>query len=187
MKILASPDLFYKQDNWLVRAYYKIRSFFRFTFNRDHVSLLKEAWISRPWDHSYLYQLEYEKIKEMLHYQEKMDAFVDVEYVIRDMKICLSLLEIMMGKRSLFHYDGSFMFVDSEDKDENGEPLVEVKPTPDFKYYCDVKVNLRNMKRFVSHEKLYDFYTAKPDELYVQKAKKLYHKIRYERDEMWWE
>lgn len=187
MEIFAAPDLFKKRENWFISTYYRIRSFFRFTFNRDHVSLLKEAWLSRPWDHSYLYQLEYEKIKEMLHYQEKTNGFVDVEYVIRDMKICLSLLEIMMGKRDLFHFDGTFVFVDSEKKDENGEPLKVLKPTPDFKYHCDVNVNLRNMKRFIEQEKLYDFYTYRPDELYVQKAKKLYHKIRYERDEMWWE
>lgn len=187
MKIVFNPKTLFKRDNFIKRAYYRTRSFFKYSFSKPHRDLMVEAWTSRPWDHSYLYQLEYEKIKEMVQYHEAHKSFVDVEYVIRDMKLCLSLLEIMLERRSLFHFDGNLIFVDTEEKDEDGNPLKELKGSPDFKYRCDVKVNLRNMKRFVSNEKAYESYNKMPHELYELKAKRLYHKIRYERDGTWWD
>lgn len=187
MKIVFNPKTFFNRDNFIKRAYYRTRSFFKYSFSKPHRKLLAEVWTSRPWDYSYLYQLEYEKIKEMVQYHEAHKSFVDVEYVIRDMKICLSLLEIMLERRSLFHFDGMLVPVDTGEKDEDGNPLKELKETSDFKYHCDVNVNLRNMKRFVSDENAYKFYTNMPHELYELKAKRLYHKIRYERDGGWWD
>lgn len=167
----------------------KVRSWFRYTFNKDHRRLVREAFNSRPWDHSFLFSLERAKIEEMANYLEKAGRFVGVEYVVRDMRICLSLLDIMLGERQLFHYDGQLMFkeVDEAEEKELGEKAVEIIESPDFKYNCDVKVNLRNMKRFVDNEKLFEFYQRLPHELYELKAEHLYHKIRATREMRWWD
>ena len=115
----------------------------------------------------------------MRKYHIKSNRFVGVEYVIRDMKICENLIDIFNGKKKLFHYDGNITFNELEDGN------YEVCHTPDFKYNCDVKVNTKNWKRFVCDDKLKKFYTENPHELYMLKAKYLYHKIRYERDYAW--
>jgi len=190
MKIFANPTTLFKKEPWFKTAYYNVRSWIKFTFNKDHLALMKEAYTSRPYDHYFLTQLEYQKIKEMVNYQDRVRRHVDVEYEIRDMRICLSLLEIILEKRELFHYTGDLVFVpipEEERKEDYKEGDMKLVPTPDFKYHCDVNVNLKNMKRFVHKEKLYEFYTSHPDEFYRLKAKALYHKIRFEHEEEWWD
>ena len=55
---------------------------------------------------------------------------------------------------------------------------------------CDVKVNTRNADRFLPQglsEKAKQYWLDHPDEIYKLKARYLYHKIRLERDETWWD
>lgn len=187
MKVFANPLKLFKRTPFL----WGVRSWFKYTFNKDHLAVMKEAYKGRPYDYGFLYQLEKTKIKEMSDYLEKADRFVGVEFVVRDMRICLSLLEIMLGERSTFHYTGDLVFKEiPEEEKKEGEFLEGDKmlvPTPGFKYYCDVHVNLKNMKRFVSSEKLCDFYTIHPHEFYELKARALYHKIRFDHEEEWWD
>lgn len=191
MKIYANPTTLFRKENWFVSAYYGVRSWIKYTFNRDHLALMKEAYKTRPYDYSFLFRMEYDKIKEMANYLEKADRFIGAEYVVRDMRICLSLLEIILGERNTFHFTGTLCFKDIPEEERNegglGKDEKVIEPTPDFKYHCDVHVNLKNMKRFVLDEKHYDFYTKNPHELYELKAKALYHKIRYEHDMEWWD
>lgn len=190
MKVLANPKTLFKRGSWIKRAYYRVRSWFRYTFNKEHLMLVKEAINGRPWDQSFLFDLEYKKIKEMMEYHKKVRRFNGVENVIRDMGVCLSLIEIFTGKRQLFHYTGKLMFVPADEKYNEGtneEGLMEIKESPDFKYHCDVKVNLKNISRFVSNEKIQKWYIKSPHELYELKARYLYHKIRYYREEEWWD
>ena len=131
-------------------------------FNKDFNKLHKALMKSYPWDWAFLYDLEKAKIEEMCKYHEKHQRFEGWEYVVRDMKLCMKLIDIFTGKISLFHYDG------------------------DFKYNCDVYVNTKNIDRFCENENQKKYFLEYPDNLYAKKAKNLYHKIRMERDEMWW-
>lgn len=190
MKVFANPKTLFERDSWIKRAYYTVRSWFRYTFDKEHMALVKEALNGRPWDQSFLFGLEYKKIKEMMEYHKRARKFEGVEEVIRDMGICLSLIEIFTGERDLFHYTGKLVFVPADEKynESTGEEgLMEIKESPDFKYHCDVKVNLKNVSRFVPDEKMQEFYIKSPHELYVLKARYLYHKIRYEKEEYWWD
>lgn len=54
-------------------------------------------------------------------------------------------------------------------------------------YHCDVKVNLRNAKRFAHNDTQYSLVQQTPHELYEMKAKHLYHKIREYFEEEWWD
>lgn len=184
MKVNAAPSFFESlkrigsfKDKWLTfKGWIKYH-----LFNKNFYALLKEVYKTYPWDSCFLYDLEKAKIEEMRKYHIKSDRFVGVEYVIRDMKICENLIDIFTGKRDLGHYDGELTYTKLEDGN------YEIGHTPDFKYVCNVKVNTKNLKRFVKDPKIEKFYTEHPDELYMLKAKHLYHKIRYENDSAWWD
>ena len=144
---------------------------------------MKEAYRGRPWDFGYLWDLEYAKIKEMADYLEKSNRFVGVEYVVRDMRICLSLIEIFSDKRDLFHFDGKLL----NDENHNGGVTVKAVGIPDFEYKCHVNVNLKNISRFVDDKDAQKWYINYPHEFYELKARYLYHKIRREREMKWWD
>lgn len=181
MEVLANL----KTNNWLVKAYRSIRSWFKFTFSKNHIRLMKEAYKGRPWDFSYLWDLEYAKIKEMADYIEKSNSFVGVEYVVRDMRICLSLIEIFSDKRDLFHFD--FKPLEKNDENYDGGVTVKAVGIPDSEYKCHVNVNLKNINRFVDDKDAQKWYIEYPHELYELKARYLYHKIRREREMGWWD
>ena len=119
----------------------------------------------------------------MLNYHEKNKRFEGWEIVVRDMRICISLIDIFTERRNLFHYDydGDIVFKPIGDDD------YELTNTPDFEYHCDVKVNLKNLSRFVDNKNMFKFYEKSPHEFYILKAKTLYHKIRLEHDGEWWD
>lgn len=150
-------------------------------FNKNFYALLKVVYKTYPWDEGFLYDLEKAKIQEMRKYHERAQRFVGVEQVIRDMKICENLIDIFMEKADLFHYAGDIIFERNEDGNYTA------KRTDDFKYICDVNVNLKNIDRFVDNEHLKQYYRDHPHEFYELKAKALYHKIRYEKDGHWWD
>ena len=150
-------------------------------FNKDFKELHKVVMKTYPWDFGFLYDLERAKIEEMCKYHQKKQRFVGREFVVRDMKLCMKLIDIFSGKVDLFHYDGDIVFLPIE----NGN--YEMGATPDFKYNCDVYVNMRNANRFCETEYEKKWLIEHPHELYMKKAKCLYHKIRVEKDETWWD
>ena len=161
-----------------------ICSWFHYHFKKDFFKLLGVVLKSYPWDYSFLYYMEKAKIEEMRKYHERNRLFVGVEHVIRDMKICENLIDIFTDKRPLFHFNGDVNIV----KSENGNYKFE--ESPNFGYVCDVKVNTRNADRFLPQglsEKAKQYWLDHPDEIYKLKARYLYHKIRLERDETWWD
>lgn len=182
MEIEFNPATLFHEDPWYVKAYYSVRYFFRHTLGKHHMDVVKTAFKGDPWDWVYLLELEYAKIKEMREWHKKHDRYVGTEYNVRDMGICLSLIDILLGKRSISHVEGKLL---SEPTGE-GE-MRRIVPSPDFKFVMDVHVNTRNIDRFVKYEKNKDFYLNNLDELYKLKARHLYHNIRADREEGWWE
>lgn len=150
-------------------------------FNKNFKELHKVVMKTYPWDESYLYELEKAKINEMCKYHEKQKRFVGWENAVRNMKICMKLIDIYLGKVDLFHYDGNLTYTKLDDGN------YEMGTTPDFKYNCDVYVNTRNVDRFCKNECEKKWMIEHPHELYQQKAKYLYHKIRLECDGAWWD
>lgn len=182
MEVEFNPKTLFKKDPWIVNAFYKVRYFFKYKIGKPHINVVRKAFTGEPWDYSYLYEIERAKLEEMAKWHAEKKRFVGVEQVVRDIKICLSLLDIMMGKRDLFHFEGKLLSVPTEKKDVH-----RIVESPDFKYICDVKVNTKNIDRFVKNEKEKEIYLKHLDELYVLKARHLYHKIRCERDQTWWD
>ena len=188
MKVVANKSFFdsLKRIGSFGSKVHEFRSWCRYhLFNKDFHKLHKTVMKSYPWDFSYLYELERAKIEEMCKYHEKHQRFQNWEYVVRDMKICMKLLDIITGKVDLFHFDGDLIFKPIEGTDD-----CELSHTDDFKYVCHVNVNTRNIDRFIPGGKncpYREYWKEKPHELYVEKARALYHKIRLEKDNEWWD
>ena len=184
MRIVASSNFFesIKKLGSLKNKCNAIRMWFKYhIFSKGFYKLLKTLLKGYPYDKQYLYELEREKIKEMIAYHERVKRYEGVEYDIRDMKICVKLIDIFLDELNLYHYDGCLKFCKIEGCDDyemNGE---------DLKYSCDVKVNLKNIDRFVDNKFTKKWCEKYPHELYMKKAKHLYHKIRLEKDESWWD
>ena len=152
----------------------------RYHFSRDFFRFLKTVLKSYPWDVHYLYDLEKAKIEEMSRYHEKNHRKDGYRYTIRDMRICMSLIEIFSEQRELFHFNGQPKYVPIE-----GTDCVEID-SGNLEYQCDVNVNTRNIDRFIG-ENQREWCLRHPHELYMVKARKLYYKIREERDPEWWD
>lgn len=184
MKVQAAPSFFesLKKIDSLEDKYYRVRGWIKYHFTKDFWKIIITAFKGYPWQENFLYELEKAKINEMMNYQKKSNRFVNVEYVIRDMQICINLIDIFNGDDTrYFHYDGGLQFVPIKDSDN-----IEVK-TDKLVYHCDIKVNTKNVDKFVNDDKIKKYFIEHPHELYILKAKKLYHKIRYEHDAEWWD
>ena len=145
-------------------------------FSRHFWKKIKILCQTRPYDFWGLYKIEQATIRELWETIKDDDIYVGVEYDVRDMKICERLLDIMMDdKVSLFHFNRL------NDFECRSDGVVVFNP----QYICDVKVNTKNVKRFAKNKVLEEYYVKYPHELYIEKARRLYHKIRYERDTAW--
>ena len=183
MKVEAVPEFFKDLKNLgsLKNKYYEVRAWFRYHFKKDFLHVLKVVLKSYPWDYAYLYEIEQAKILEMMNYHKKHQRFVGWEQVVRDMQICYNLIDIFTEKKDLFHYTGNLKFVPVENSDS-----VEIKDD-NLVYHCLVNVNTNNVDRFITHPEEKKWLLRHPHELYIKKAKYLYHKIRLENDGKWWD
>lgn len=185
MNVEAAPSFFKSLKNIgsIKDKYYQIRSWFRYHFKKDFRHLLMVVLKSYPWDEMFLYYIEQAKIQEMMNYHKKYQRFVGWEQVVRDMQICYNLIDIFTEKKELFNYTGNLKFVPVENSDN-----VEIKDD-NLTYHCLVNVNTKNADRFLSNipDDAKKYYIEHPHELYIVKAKYLYHKIRLERDGKWWD
>lgn len=184
MEVIATNSFFndLKKIGSIGEKWRSLKSWVHYHTKKDFWKIVKEVFSGYPWDETYLLRLERAKINEMLHYHERNKRFEGVEFVIRDMKLCLHFLDIMISDgNKLYTYHGSIVPVKLPDGNYKFEE------TPDFRYTCFVKVNINNIKRFVDNEKAWKWYIDHPHELYVVKAAYLYHKIRHERENYWWD
>lgn len=131
-------------------------------------------------DFGYLYELEYSKLEEMLHYFEKYGLSTDNDNIIRQIKLAMKLLNIIREEDcNLFDFVYKPKPYNSEEK--------KVKLLEDMEYVCNVNVNLKNAKRFAIDDKHVEVFNRWPHELYLTKARYLYHKLRYNFEQYWWD
>lgn len=144
----------------------------------------KRIW-GKPWDWGYLISLERAKLREMADYFEKEDRFVGVEKVVRDIRICLKLIDIICEKdepyRAWLHtsYGNCDLYADH-------------KKIIRFPRH----INIRNRARFLYNDFLEDnsrdenYQSTMEWDLKIEyrkiKALYLYHKIRTMFIFNWW-
>lgn len=133
--------------------------------NKNKYKVVDEALNGHWFDYGYLYNIELAKLIEMRDAFKEKGISADNEKYVRQMDLAIKLLKIMNEEYNYFHFDCT----------SGG-------------YVCDVKVNLKNAKRFVKDEKVMDYYTERyPHELYLLKAQYLYHKLRFYFEQYWWD
>lgn len=189
MNVQVAPS-FFKSLKRIGSPWEKVREaiyWIRMHTKKRFLRVLKATLKSYPYDSSFLLEIEQAKLNEIADYIETDDRFVGCEYVVRDIRLCVKLIEILKHETVYFHFNGDIRFVPSGKVDEDGNEIMELKPTPDFKYVCDVNVNKRNINRFVRNQKEKEAFENQPHELYLRKARCLYHKIRSEREQEWWD
>lgn len=137
---------------------------------RAHRALVREAVSFEPWDWVYILYLEKRALERMVEEFEKHGCHEGAWIDIRDMKWCISLIDIITMKTSLVEYDESaaqrWMFT---------------------RY-----VNIRNMRRFASEDfcRIEENPDMRPfflEDCYCRKAWALYCKIRQDRMQNWWD
>ena len=142
--------------------YYSVRSWLKYNlFNKNWHKIGKSVNQARPWDYWYWQETLYHYLEYQAAYFEKHQCFVGCERVIKDIRLCKSLLEIVMENRDISDFSGDI---------------------PKMKIY----VNTRNAKRFIPYK---DADMTKPMwqvELYERKANKLLYRILEEKSRNWW-
>lgn len=189
MNVQAAPS-FFKSLKRIGSPWEKFREaiyWIRMHTKKRFLRVLKATLKSYPYDSSFLLEIEQAKLNEIADYIEENDRFVGCEYVVRDIRLCVRLIEILKHETDYFHFNGDIRFVPSGKVDEGGNEIMELKPTSDFEYVCDVKVNMKNIDRFARNQAEKEMFKRQPHELYLRKARCLYHKIRSEREENWWD
>ena len=130
------------------------------------------------------------KLRQMEEYFKEMDTFVGIEYVRRDLRICLRLLDIVMEKEDLDIKWSPLKFVMF--KDGNGRKMYKLEGAFEIISYKKLYVNTRNAARFIE----FDFTNPNVNEsseishkesLRVHKAWYLYNLIRTYRMFAWWD
>ena len=142
--------------------YYTVRSWFKYNFfNKNWHKIRKSVNHARPWDYGYWQETLYHYLEYQADYFEKSQHFVGWERVVKELRLCKSLLEIMMEKRSISDYSG----------------------TPKMNVY----VNTRNAGRFIQREDADYSKCMWKEELYIRKATRLFYKILEEKSRNWWD
>ena len=143
--------------------YYTVRSYFKYNlFNKNWHKIRKSVNRARPWDYGYWQETLYHYLEYQADYFEKSQHFVGWERAVKEIRLCKSLLEIVMEKRDLSDFTGD---------------------NPKMKVY----VNTRNAKRFIPYEGIDMTKTIWQVELYERKANRLLYRILEEKSRNWWD
>lgn len=142
--------------------YFTIRSWFKHNlFNKNWRKIRKSVNQARPWDYGYWHDTLYHYFEYQAVYFETFQHFVGWERAVKELRLCRSLLEIMMEKRDLANYSG----------------------IPKMNVY----VNTRNASRFIQYKNADYSKCMWQEELYIRKATKLFYRILEERSRTWWD
>ena len=144
----------------------------------------------KDWDYSFMIEMEYMKLRQMEEYFKERDTFVGIEYVRRDLKICLRLLDIVLEKDDLNIELSPLNLVPY--KDGKGCKLYRADGSSRILSCRKLYVNTKNARRFVE----FDFTNPNLDNtlsiiykerLRIHKAWHLYNLIRTYRMFLWWD
>ena len=158
----------------------KFNKFFRNV--RNVIRWIPTLYKDREWDYSFMLEIEQKKLKNMIMWYEQNDYGHSVlgHRIVREMKLAVSLLDIILEKENFW----------SIDYPEGYEFVVNhtYKPLPETSFVIDKYINTKNYKRFFSW--LNDNAMKSPSwkiDLRIRKAWYLYHKLREQYMMSWWD
>lgn len=162
----------------LKHTYYSIKDWFRNCFNRQHFKTVWAAFLAKPWDYSFTYDVLKCRLVESLKYFKKTEIIPekDRDEIVRQIKLTLSLYDIMSGEKGA----GEFEFVTPAERLENPS----IKP---IKYVQTRYVNARNVDRFAVNKSHARMLKQLPSHLYEAKATKLFWRCMEQYSQNWWD
>ena len=153
---------------------------------RNIIRWIPTLFKDKEWDYSFMLEIEQKKLKNMIKWYEQHDYghSVSGHRTVREMKLAVSLLDIILEKDNWWHIDNAFY-------PEYYEFIVD-KPLPQTAFVIDKYVNTRNYKRFYPH---YNdegtigsvLGSVRIIDLRLQKAWILYNKLRERYMMHWWD
>ena len=169
--------MFYK----LKHAYYNTKDWFRNCCNIQHFKTAWKTLLARPWDYSETYEVLKYRLIETREYFKRTDIIVkeSADRIVKEIDLALSLYDIISGEKSAGHWEYEWKIDDVYDPDKGS--LYRLKYTPE-RY-----VNLRNADRFSSNEVIRKYYQKCPNELYEDKARKLFWRVMEQYSQNWWD
>ena len=181
--------------------YRSVHHWFYCNFNKYHWRLLKQAFLTHPWDGSFILELEEKQIDKQIHWFEHHQLMVDEEYndIMRSLRWAKHCIHVVNNETDYFHYDGDVKsipqkrngdgkLVDSDTSE--GAEMYRVDTTDLVYHYDGPYLNKRNASRFLNKQMINSDYFKKGNfdhEYYLQKAKYMYYKIRYKYTDYWWD
>lgn len=164
------------------RIWNRLISWWNLHFSHAKLVLVKTALDSAPWDWTYLLQLEQAKFKEMAVYFEQSKVSSDWEFQVRDCKLCIKLIDIILEQDEPFTQWLESNYGIYKDKSISVEEILRVP--------ISTHVNTRNAARFVENPNTYesDVPTSNLFEVDLRQIKAfyLYQKIRlYKLQNLW--
>ena len=95
----------YKIKIWL---HYKLPNAYQDLCNgiKNLIYWFPIIWNDYDWDHSYLLKIEQHKLKSMLKYFIKSNLVKDNDIIIRDIKLCISLIDIILERGDWYINNG---------------------------------------------------------------------------------
>ena len=169
-----------KIDNFYFKYCINIKNFFLNIYNI--IRWIPTFWKDREWDYSFMLEIEQKKLKNMIKWYEQNNyGHTTSGYTtVRQMKLAVSLLDIILENDNWWHidYPKDYKFV----VDHKFQPL------PMSSFVIEKYVNTKNYKRFFPW--LNDNAMKWPSwviELRKQKAWMLYNKLREGYMMHWWD
>ena len=164
------------------RIWNKFVSWWNLHFSHSKLVLIKTALDSAPWDWTYLLQLEQAKFKEMAIYFEQSKVASDWEFQVRDCKLCIKLIDIILEQDEPFT---QWL--------ESNYGIYKNKSVSEDELFCvpiSTHVNTRNAARFVENPDTYESDQHASNlfkvDLRQTKAFYLYQKLRlYKLQNLW--
>lgn len=157
-----------------------IRGWFCDNWNKYHYKTVKTAFNFRPWDFQHILYLEEASINEMIHYFDNNQTMVDEQYnnIVRSLRWAKSCIHIMNNDSDYFTYEYHTI------KEFDLEKSISAYR------YLGPRLNKRNASRFFNKKILESNLFKKGNmdhELYVEKARRLYYRIRERYTDYWWD
>ena len=119
----------------------------------------RRIW-GKPWDWYYLLNLERCKIREIRNHINKTRRFVGYQTVLRDMQICIKLIDIVLEEdapyKSWLHQDYEKPFskhINVKNANRFLKPVNYVAD-PDSRIYQDLLVEYRKVKALALYNKI---------------------------------
>lgn len=166
----------------LKRKYYSIKDWFRNCFNKHHFKTVWAAFKNRPWDYAETYDVLKHRLIEQREYFKKSDIIVQesIDKIVSQLDLALSLYDIMSGEVSAGHWEYEW----NERVNENGSSSNSLNR---MQYVAERYVNTRNRHRFSNHKEVREYYQKCPQELYEEKARRLFWRMMAEHSMNWWD